>query len=348
MPTYEGPERRSTPRGAEITDNQAGGALKRIITEAEFTEDGAMRSKLRELFLPAEPDKPKTSTPASAERTAPQIFIQRTQLDAQARKYVEYLVRHAEYGYNLAHNEITDGGLYDPEEEGIVKAPTMEEAVVILQEQLSMEEIEAIKRYMRVPGLVMEPQNLPWQKFVANLDTGTKNKWGTVISDSRRIEFDRQDQSLGIQKTSRVTDWKVGIAEREKELGNNRGLLGDITAQWEKGEAAKLLQLPTQKLYALLQKGTLLSGDKKQLDRESWSVLQRADEPREGESRIICPDGLVSVGLCDWSDLVGRDRVNFGDYNPGNHCDNARLCPAVMKNPRWNFLQSARIPNSGE
>lgn len=43
MSKYGGPERRSIPREGEITDEQARGALKRIITEAKFTEGDDMR-----------------------------------------------------------------------------------------------------------------------------------------------------------------------------------------------------------------------------------------------------------------------------------------------------------------
>jgi hypothetical protein len=229
MSKHQGPENRTDPREEKITEEQARGALARAIAETTFAEGDTMRGRLREMVAQALPtatdntdtdaqethEAPETQETPSQPK-APQILIRRTELDPRARKYVEELVGHAESGYALAHNELTDGGLYNPEEEGIIKAPTMEEAVAILQQQLSMEEIEAIKRYMRVPGLVMEPQNLPWQRFAANLDTGTKNKRETYLSNSRKAEFDRQDQALGIQETSTITDWKVGIAERKK------------------------------------------------------------------------------------------------------------------------------------
>jgi hypothetical protein len=125
-----------------------------------------------------------------------------------------------------------------------------------------------------------------------------------------------------------LESWDSG---KKKELENHEGILRDITAGWEQGEAAKLLQLPTPKLYALLQRGALLSGDKKQLDRNGWSILQRADEPKEGESRIIGPDGLVSGGGYDWYGW-GDPRVDFYGCNPGYRYHYARLRPVVMKN----------------
>ncbi|MBU1992226.1 hypothetical protein KKG51_00785 [Patescibacteria group bacterium] len=334
MPEYQGEERRlvdpkrnklSLEAHAARALNRFGGPDAENLDTAEFTEGDEMRDKIRELISPAvEPDKAERSA-------APQILTRTTSLDAQARKYVENLVGHAEYGYYLAHNEITDGDLYDPEEEEVIKAPTIEEVAAILQNGLTPEEVEAIKRHIKVPGLVMEPQNLPWRKFIANLDTGTKNKKDTFVSDGRNQEFDRQDQALEIQETSRVTDWKVGIAERKKEPDNKQGLLRDIVTNWEQSEEARLLQLVTPKLYAILQKGALLSGDKKPLDKDGWSILQRADKPQEGRSRIIDLDGLVSGGNYGWN-FWPEFRIGFSGYNPESHCAHTQLRYAVMKN----------------
>lgn len=339
MEECKGPERRSTPRGGEITDEQVRSALGRVITEAEFTEGDIMRERIRGLILPAgtetidsdSPAKPTPATPAATAQKGPEILIPQTSLDAQAKKYVENLVGHKEYGYTLAHKEITDGGLYNPEEEGIVKAPTAEEAVAILQQQLTPQEVEAIKRYIRVPGLALKPENLPWQKFVKNLDTGTRNRRDTFISDGRKVEFDRQDAALGIQETSRITGWQVGVAEMEKELNDQSGLLKGIIQRWLGSDEAKILQLADPKLYALLQKGALLSGDKNPLDKTGWSILQRADKPEEGESPIIGPDGLVSGGGYGWRNW-GGDRVSFVERDPDVYCRGARLRLAVIKN----------------
>ena len=279
------------------------------------------------------------SAPAKTEPPAPEPglgnlkdrnLIPRTALDPQARKYVEDLVTNEGQGYNLAHNTLTDGGLYNPEEEGIIKAPTMEEALAILQRDLSMEEVEAIRRLMKVPGLALQPEGLPWRRFVSNLDTGTRNRFDTSVSASRQREFDRQDRALGIKADGGITGWKVGLEETEKEPANQSGLLKDIIRRLLESEAAKVLGLQTHKANMRSQKRALLSGDRRPLDTTGWAILQRADKPQEGESPIICPDGLVSGGDYAWN-LWLVARVNFAGNNPCARYYNARLRFAVMK-----------------
>jgi hypothetical protein len=274
MPTYEGEERRSEPRDGEISEEQARKALERAL-KAPFTEGDAMRERIRGLFLP---------------NPAPKIDIPKTPLDAEAREYVEALVSG---GYGLSFNELTNGGLYNPDQEGIIKAPTIEEAIEILQAQLSMEEMEAIRQHMGKPGFIMEPQNLPWRRFVLNLDTGENPKRATDTC-SAATELDRQDQVLGIQKDSVITGWKIGAVDREKKIKPKGWRLEQILAGWELDETASPLQLLTPKLYALVQKGALLSGNKKLLDGKS--ILQRADTPQEGESSVITPKNNVLTG----------------------------------------------------
>ncbi|MBU1992076.1 hypothetical protein KKG51_00025, partial [Patescibacteria group bacterium] len=71
--------------------------------------------------------------------------------------------------------------------------------------------------------------------------------------------------------------------------------------------------------------------DKKPLDKDGWSILQRADKPQEGRSRIIDLDGLVSGGDCDWGAWCTY-LVYFNDYSPIYPFDRVRLRHAVMKN----------------
>lgn len=344
MGGYKGPEKRGAPRGGEITEKQARDALERVITEAKFTEGNAMRGKIRELILPAATpavgetpaveatesgSTPVTPAPESGTGSLKDLnHFPRTALDAQARKYVEGLVTNEEQGYALAHNTLTDGGLYNPEEEGIIKAPTAEEAVAILLQKLSMEEVEAIKRFMKFPGLAMEPEGLPWRRFISNLDTGKRNRFDTSITANRKIEFDRQDSALGIQPNGKITGWQVGVAETEGEQVDQSRLLKGIIQGFLESEAAKLLQFQTHQSYSLSQKRALLSG--KPFSTISWAILQRADKPKKGESPIICPDGLVSSGYSNW--VVQRGyKVYFDERSPHNHYYNTHLRFALMK-----------------
>lgn len=346
MGEYKGLERRGAPREGEITDEQARDALERAITEAKFTEGDTMKERIRGLILPvvkptvteqpthAETENPAETTPTGSLKDL--NLFRRTALDPQARKYVETLVGHEEQGYDLAHNTLTDGGLYDPEEEGIIKAPTTDESIAILQRDLSMEEVEAIRkraeRAKGAVGFVMVPKDLPWRRFIQNLDTGTRNRYDTSVSASRVREFNRQDAALGIQPNGEITSWQVGIAETEKEPANQSGLLGDIIQRWLESDEAKILQLVDHKLDAFLQKRALLSGDRKPLDTTGWAILQRADKPQKDESPIICPDGgLVSDGHSVWLSW-GDPRVSFSGSRPDGVYGDARLRFAVMKN----------------
>lgn len=74
MLKYTGPERRAVPREGAITDEQAKGALERIIKEAGFTEGDAMREEIRKLILPA--TNPDDQKPAGKSVIIPQEKLQ--------------------------------------------------------------------------------------------------------------------------------------------------------------------------------------------------------------------------------------------------------------------------------
>lgn len=329
---YEGTERRGTIREeTTITDEEALGALGRAIKQAPFTEGDAMRTLLQQMVASClstrEGDKKRPASPG--------IIIRRTNLNRQARKYVENLVCNTKHGHGLALKEITDGGLYNPEEEGVIKAPTIEEAIEILQKKLSTKEVEAIQKYIKIPGLAIEPCGLPWRNFIDNLEMGTSDRFRIHVTKGRCTEFNRQDAARGIQREGRITGYRVGMVERKREPKSHTGYIGTIIEKWLASQAAEYLQLPTHKLIALIQKGALLSGDRTQLDKFGSSILKLDAKPKKGQMQIVGPDGVISISSnsdCDDFDsthVVGQ--TCFRGKDPRSYYRGLRLRPTLMK-----------------
>lgn len=272
-----------------------------------------------------------------ASSVAPEVLIPKTNLDVDSRRFIENLAS-GEYGYNLALNQLTDGGLYNPDKEAI-KVPTQDQILSVLLGEgpnaFSKQELEAIRKHAEqekgFPGLVICPEDLPFlQRFVSHLNAGTRNKQDVSVSENRQKEFTRQDKALNIDHENpdiaKITGWKAGIVNIGKELRNHRGCLEqDIINPWLNSDEAKLLQLVDQKLYCLLQKGSLLSGNKEPMDKEGWSPLQ----PIDG-SPIVSKDSCVSGGSCDW-DASGVPRVYFYEFFAGGRYYCVHLHSAKMK-----------------
>lgn len=265
-----------------------------------------------------------------------QILIHRTLLDAYSRKFIEQLAN-SEYGYNLALKQLTDGSLYNPNEE-MLKAPTLDQILSVLfgegENAISKQELEAIKKHAEqengFPGLVIFPEGLPFQRFVDHLNAGTRNRFNVYVTSDRQKEFARQDKALNINleepEIAKITGWQAGIVNIGKELKNHEGYLEkDMINPWLNSNEAKLLKLVDQKLYCLLQKGSLLSGNKEPMDKAGWSPLQPEDK-----SPIVGKDGCVSGGVC-LRYVSDNYQVAFAGRLSGDPSPCARLRSTLMK-----------------
>lgn len=284
-----------------------------------------IKNRVRALFDMKKEQKTRLGQPISALSVAPQKRTWEKSLDRQATSYLGQLLTSETRGYNPAHLALTDGGLYAPEEQGILKAPTMEEAMEIL-EYLTLNEVELLKKILLEPEFSFIPIGFDWRKYIENLHTGVSPRYRTHLSrdeqrnfDAER-EFDRQDAGLNIKRGSaKIVGWNICIGEGSKEGSKNYiGFSRDIISKWEKSMAhAAGFSLPTHQSYALDQKRKLILANKdpyqtpgkELMDTEGVSLLQRADN-----GRIICPDGSATVG-CDGWRVLGVHRPDFSGYD---------------------------------
>ncbi|MFA4891511.1 MAG: hypothetical protein WC604_04170 [Candidatus Gracilibacteria bacterium] len=293
-----------------------------------------IKNRVRALFDERERQKPKLMKPVETQLSmAPQRRTGESHLDAQAKSYLEQLITSEIHGYNPAHLALTNGGLYMPEESGILQAPTIEQVMETL-EQLTPEEVERLKKLLLEAELSIEPIGLGWRKYIDSLDTGARLKYGTNLSSDTQKEFDRQDEVLGIKGPGEIIGWDICIGEGSKEdLESHSGFFKDIIGKWKGSEAyADGFNLPTHQSYALDQKRKLVlaSSDpyqiqgKEAMDTDGVSLLQRADN---GE--VICPDKSATVGSDNWRTL-GLHRVGFSGYDTKSHYSGVRFRPRLV------------------
>ncbi|MFA4890792.1 MAG: hypothetical protein WC604_00325 [Candidatus Gracilibacteria bacterium] len=303
LETYTGKERRSTERdGTNFTEEQMEGAGIRLIKERKtidgsgFTEGDLMRDaiKTRLGVVSATTPAPSAAPGNPPAETAKEL--------AESQETPEFsLEQFVEAAYDKAVGALTDGRLCTPKE-----IPPSKEEVLAKLRTLSPEKLEVV-REMKVPMLVVEPKGLSYKRFMKNLDTGTKTRNETFITDSRKKQFALQDKALGIKGDGAVAGWTIGIAEGAEELDSEYGYLRDLTAKWKKGaQATRGAVLVDHTKFALMQKQAIMSG--KRLDQINWSVLSRRDNNNE----TVCEDGLVSGGAF----LEYYDYVHFVEAYP--------------------------------
>lgn len=310
---YTGEERRSIERdGTNFTEEQIEGAGirvikgKKTIDGSKFTEGKLMRDAINKRLGVV------SATPSVAVRPAPEPVAP---VAAESQESPEFsLEQFVKAAYPKAREGLLDGEkLCTPEQ-----IPSEEEVLAKLK-TLSKEKLEVV-REMKVPMLVLEPKGLSYKKFMKNLDTGTRMINDTVITDSRKKQFDLQDKALGIKGDGKITDWTVGIAEGEEELDGETGYLNKLTNNWKEGKQAKKRAVLVDHIkFALMEKQAIMSG--KRLDRINWSVLSRRDNNNE----TVCEDRLVSGGYC----RALHDDVLFYENSPVNPYDDARFRVAV-------------------
>lgn len=283
--------------------------LSRLDDGMEFSKDDeveTLKTSLRAHVLgEAEPVKEEPSQSLEADTVKPEEHKETPEFS---------LEQFVKASYPKARAGLLDGEkLCTPEQ-----IPS-EKKVLAKLKTLSKEKLEVV-REMKVPMLVLEPKGLSYKKFMKNLDTGTGTMNDTVITDSRKKQFDLQDKALGIKGDGKITDWTMGIAEGEEELDGETGYLNKLTNNWKEGKQAKKGAVLVDHIkFALMQKQAIMS--RRRLDRINWSVLSRRDNNNE----TVCEDRLVSGGDC----YAHHDHVYFYERGPYAHCDLARFRVAV-------------------
>jgi len=309
---YEGIEKREVPRTGELTDEMVVGATVRIVKnpgtvdEAQFTEGDMMREEVRKLLL--------SKTPRSQT-----ILTRATTLDVMDRRDLEQK-------------------FFAPTIDGLRKAftnrgillPTDDEILAILLEKFTPEKVEALRKAIKVPGLlaISSDQSFENMEMLLNANKKRKNQLDVVIFGNRRSVFEKQD--LEASKNGQQ-GLKFGFGEMSQELPNLEGRMIDIITKWKNSPLAEISRTANQDEYAMLQVQA-----KDLLDVSGQTILSRKDKPSE----IPADDGLVSTGFSDFyndgtSKMARRNtiRQNMVRFSGRYLCEiynDARIRPVVI------------------
>ena len=216
--------------------------------------------------------------------------------------------------------------LYNPEQpqEGDIPAPTLEQAKETLANQVTPEQLEAIKG-MEKPTLQLIPIT-SMNRYIKALDSckPMEKQGNAYVSPWHREAFERADKRDGVTGNDTIIGWKIAVTEGAKEP---KMLPGDNIKETPRDRNAKFKQeygrkdvsgVDLKRILSLMM-DSLKSGEPINdycRDNGTWTFVNE-----EGEK-----DGYVS-GV-NWFD---PDRRVFLDGDrAGNRSDNARFRASVM------------------
>jgi hypothetical protein len=253
--------------------------------------------------------------------TGPAVIIRATELNEDDRKDLERKFSASVGGLRKA---FTRGGLVLPTDDGIL---------AVLLKKFNHEKVEALKRAIRVPGLLALPGDQTFAASVALLNANEKrgHKLDVEVYRGRRAVFEEQDRRVIAR--GGTPELKFGFGEMIPEPLNRKGKLKNIITEWLEDPLAKISVAANQDMYAQLQAQASVL-----LDRAltGWTMLGRKDEPGEITGEDCLVSGVYAVLLQDerhgymsssWWDEY---QVIFDEHYPENVDYFVHVRPVVM------------------
>lgn len=273
------------------------------------------------------PEGPDPDNPQSRPNLYPKIE------SVQVNPWIERIVRDQ---YAATMFALTDGQMLvtqtEKPEGGDTRPPTPEEAIAILSNQITGQQIEFAMTRMREPKMVMKPKT-NFQRYVSMLDTGTRfadddcEQWNTFVSKNRRFTFASEDKRM--QLTDRIIGWDLGIGEGSADLEGENGAPDDLLKRWYSQNPEDVLIVSPME-WALLTKLGIISG--KPIDRSTHTLCRLNFYPQTGYIH-----GQISI--CRW-DL---SHPSFSEVYGSCYYENIVFRPIVVTGISWKSWDMGHI-----